>query len=474
MKVLFASSEARPFFATGELGDMAGSLPPALQSAGADMTVILPLYGDIALEWRARMRYVTNFVVPVSWRSQYCGLFELTWRGITFYFLDNEYYFKRSAMYGFYDDDERFAFFSRAILETLFHVGLTPDVIHCNDWQTALAPAYLNLYYRHIEKYARIKTAFTIHDLQYQGKFGPEILEGTVGIGRGDFHVVEFDGIVNYTKGAIESSDVVNAVSPTYAGEILDPWYGQGLYGFLRERKGKLRGILNGIDTDEYNPATDAGIAAGYGVENFEQGKDSCRKELREIFGLDESSDPVIGMVTRFDLHKGLDLLIHMADEIVSSGMQMAIAGEGGDRYEQFFGELEARRSGRFSARVGPLSDLSHKVFAGSDMFLMPSRSEPCGLAQMAAMRYGSVPIVRMTGGLRDTIVDCGDGAGNGFTFVSYSADDMLEACRRARMMFMDRPAWNMLARRAMRCNHGWGKPAKEYLEMYRDAVKSW
>ncbi|MFP3090816.1 glycogen synthase [Treponema sp. TIM-1] len=470
MNILFASSEAYPFFTSGKLGDMIGSLAVAMRRQGTDVRVILPLYGDMREEWRGQLRYITNFNVPVSWRNQYCGLFELVRQGVTYYFLDNEYYFKRQGFYGFYDDGERFSFFSRAVLETVARLDHSPHIIHCNDWQTALIPVYLKLYYRHIEKYAPIKTIFTIHDIQYQGKYGPEILEGTLGIGRENFHLVEYDGIVNYMKGAIESADLVSTVSPAYVEEILDPWYGCGLDSFLRLQKHKLRGILSGIDQDEYNPATDAYIAAQYDADSFETGKPFCKEGLRNLFGLTKHEAPLIGMVIRFESHKGLDLLIHGADEILGGGMQLALIGYGGGVYERFFGELAARWNGQCAVRFGFLPELARQVYSGSDLFLMPSKFEPCGLAQMIALRYGSIPIVRQTGGLRDTITEGKDG--NGFSFVSYSADELRDACFRARDAWQDKNAWSALVHRAMRCDCGWDKPSQRYLELYQQAMK--
>jgi starch synthase len=332
-----------------------------------------------------------------------------------------------------------------------------------------LIPVYLNLFYRDNEKYAGIKTIFTIHDVQYQGKYGPEILEGTLGIGHEHFNLVEYDGIVNYVKGAIESSDLVSTVSPSYAREILDPWYGHGLDAFLRLREHKLRGILSGIDRDVYNPATDSRIAARYDADSFKEGKPVCKEGLRNVFGLEKNGDPLIGMVIRFEAHKGLDLLIHAVDEILDAGMQLAIIGYGSNSYERFFGELAARRSGRCAVRFGFLPDLARQVYSGSDMFLMPSKSEPCGLAQMVALRYGSIPIVRETGGLRDTITE-GPG-GNGFSFSSYHAGELRDACFRALKAYQNKEEWNALVRRAMLCNYGWDEPSKLYLDMYREAM---
>jgi starch synthase len=470
MNVLFASSEAYPFFTSGKLGDMIGSLAVAMRRRGIDVRVILPLYGDMGAEWVKQLRYVANFNVSVSWRNQYCGLFELVRQGVTYYFLDNEYYFKRRGFYGFYDDGERFSFFSRAVLEAVPLLDHNPDIIHCNDWQTALIPVYLNLYYRHIEKYAHIKTIFTIHDIQYQGKYGPEILEGTLGIGRENFHLVEYDGVVNFMKGAIESAGLVSAVSPSYAGEILDPWYGCGLDSFLRSRERKIRGILSGIDRDNYNPATDACIAAQYDADSFEAGKPVCKEGLRKHFGLAENGAPLIGMVIRFESHKGLDLVIHGADEILGGGMQIALIGYGGGVYERLFRELAARWSGSFAVRFGFLPELARQIYSGSDMFLMPSKFEPCGLAQMIALRYGSIPIVRETGGLKDTITE-GTG-GNGFTFGPYNAGELRDACFRAREAWGDKKEWNALVRRAMLCDYGWDRPSKLYRDLYNDVMK--
>jgi starch synthase len=470
MNILFASSEAFPFFTSGKLGDMTGSLATALKRLDVDIRVILPLYKDMKNEWWEKLRYVSNYIVPVSWRNQYCGLFELVWEGVTYYFLDNEYYFKRPGFYGYYDDGERFAFFARAVLETVRRIDFAPDIIHCNDWQTALAPVYLNLKYRHLEKFSRVKTIFTIHDVQYQGQYSPDIVDGVLGIGRENFYLVEYDGIVNYMKGAIEAADIVSTVSPSYACEILGPWYGCGMDRFLRERDFKLRGILSGIDRDEYNPATDMKITAQYDADNFEEGKDRCKEQLRNVFGLEHNDEPLIGMITHFVSHKGPDLLVHAAGEIIDAGMQLVILGYGESGYERFFGELAARRSGQCAVRFGFLPEIARNIYAGSDLFLMPSRSEPCGLAQMLALRYGSLPIVRQTGGLRDTISE----GENGFVFSGYNADEMRDACFRARDTWRNQKAWTGMVRRAMKCDHGWAAPARKYLNMYKETVQLW
>lgn len=474
MKVLYASSEAYPFFTSGGLGEVAGSLPVALRRRKVAARAILPLYGDMAPEWRSKLRYITNFTVPVGWRNQYCGLFELTHKGVIYYFIDNEYYFKRHGLYGFYDDGERFAFFCRAILETLFHIDFAPDIIHCNDWQTALVPPYLNLYYRHLEKYAAIKSVFTIHNIQYQGRYGLELLEETIGIGRKDAHIVEYDGDVNYMKGAIEAADRVTTVSPTYAKEILDPWYAHGLDDFLRKKSFKLCGILNGIDYEVYDPATDPNLAKNYNVESFAEGKAACKKELRELFELEECDAPLVGMVSRLVAHKGLDLVRHVADSLLSEGIQLVILGSGEYSYEKYFLDLASRRKGAFGVRIGFVPELARKIYAGCDMFLMPSKSEPCGLAQMVALRYGTAPIVRKTGGLADTITDSGDGEGNGFTFASYNAYDMQTACLRAKEGYEHPEGWRVLVERGMKCDYSWSVSARKYIKMYEDVAALW
>ncbi|MDR2780435.1 MAG: glycogen synthase, partial [Synergistaceae bacterium] len=420
MEILFAASEARPFFVSDSDGVMTGGLPPALHQRGAAISVVLPLYGDLSADWREKLKYIASFTVPVGWRNQYCGLFKLLWRGVTWYFLDNEYYFKRSGLYGFYDDGERFAFFSRAILEMLFHTRLAPDILHCNGWQTALAPIYLNLFYRNLENFAGMKTILTIHDIRRQYTAPTDILEGTFGIGRENLHTLEYGGLVNLMKGAIEESDIVSALSPSYAGELLDPAYGCGLDDFLQKKRRKIHGILSGIDISDYNPLTDPYIPANYGINDSTEGKSACKKALREELGLAAGDAPIIGMVTDFTEDRGLDLVMAAADEMFGGGFQLVVAGSGEWKYEKFFTELAPSRRGVFGARAGDSEELARIVYAGSDIFLMPSRTEPCGFGQMAALRYGTVPVVRDTGGLRDTVRENPDGLGNGFTFAGY------------------------------------------------------
>jgi starch synthase len=473
MEVLFAASEARPFFVSDSDGVMTGGLPAALSRRGAEVCAVLPLYGDLEAEWREKLKYVTSFTVPVGWRNQYCGLFELSWRGVAWYFLDNEYYFKRRGLYGFYDDGERFAFFSRAVLEMLFHTKLTPDILHCNGWQTALAPIYLSLYYRHIGKFARIKAIFTIHDIRRQYTAPTNILEGTFGIGREDLHVLEYGGAVNLTKGAIETSDLVSTLSPSYASELLDPAYGCGLDDFLQKKQHKIHGILSGIDISEYNPLTDPHIPANYGVDDLAEGKSACKKALREELGLTDNDAPVIGMAAQFTEDRGLDLIMAAICELLGGKMQLAIVGNGEEKYEKFFTELASSHGGEVGVFIGSSEGLGRRIYAGSDIFLMPSRTEPCGFGQMAALRYGTVPVARETGGLRDTVRDNANGLGNGFTFAAYDSRDMLSACLRALDLYCGGgDGWIRLAQRAMRCDNGFVAAADKYMDMYKRAIE--
>ncbi|MDR1570932.1 MAG: glycogen synthase [Clostridiales Family XIII bacterium] len=473
MKILFAASEARPFFVSDGPGDMAGSLPPALRRRNADIRVVLPLYGDLGDEWRGKLKHVASFVVPVGWRSQYCGLFELSWQDVTWYFLDNEYYFRRGGLYGFYDDGERFAFFSRAVLETVSNIGFEPGILHCVDWQTALVPVYLNLYYRHIEKFARLKTVFTIRDIRRQCIYDPEILVGTLGIEREDGHMLEYGGAVNLTKGAIEAGDVVNTVSPSYAREILEPGRGFGLSDFLKSRRHKISGILNGIDIGMYNPLSDPHIAANYGLDDFREGKPACAKALREGFGLDDDGSPIMGMLTPLTDDRGLDMFRSLADRLLDEGLQIVLAGSGEAAHEAFLRELAERRPGRFALRLAPSAKDERAIYAGSDMLLLLSRSEPCVFEQMAALRYGTAPVAYASGGLRDTVHES-VGGGNGFVFAAYEAPDIIEACLRAKKAMGDREKRDGIIRNAMLCDNSWASAAERYVGLYRQAEGLW
>ncbi len=474
LKILFCSSEAVPFAASGGLGDVTGSLPKALNNAGADVRVILPLYGRIKDNYGDKLSFIDSFYVPLGWRNQYCGLFTMDYEGVTYYFVDNEYYFKRDNLYGYYDDGERFAFFSKAILDCLVRIDFDPDIIHTNDWQTALVNLYINIYYRNLSKFYGIKTVFTIHNIRYQGQYGLDIVNEVLGIPPEWVHQVEYNGDANYMKAAIENADKVTTVSPTYAQEILDPWFAHGLDPILRQRQFKMWGILNGIDYDDYNPRTDTVIAKNYHARAFVRNKAICKDDLRNIFSLDKDGSPIIAMVTRLVEHKGLDLVQQIAEGLVDMGYQIAILGSGEERYENYFRYLASSHPGRVGLRLGFVPTLARKIYAGSDMFLMPSRTEPCGLSQMIALRYGSIPIVRRTGGLKDSVQDSFDGNGNGFVFGDYSADRLYRRCRRAYEGYQDKAGWKILVGRAMKTDCSWKNSAEEYMRMYNACLELW
>ena len=462
--------------ASGGLGDVAGSLPKALRKRLVGCRVVMPLYSGIKQELRDQMQFITHITVPVSWRRQYCGIFEAKIDGVIFYFIDNEYYFKRDGIYGHYDDAERFAFFSRAILEIIPHIDFKPDIIHTNDWQTALVPVYYSTMYANREGYEGIKNIFTIHNIQYQGVYGKEILGDVFGLGEQHEQLLDFGGTLNLMKGAIECADVVTTVSPTYAEEILDPWFSHGLDPILRERQYKLHGILNGIDTDIYNPETDKAIAKNFSAKD-PAGKKEDKADLQREFSLPVRDDvPIIGMVSRLVSHKGLDLVKAVLDELLSTtDVQLVVLGTGDWEYENFFREIEARYPGKVGLRIAFIPDLARKIYAGCDMFLMPSKSEPCGLSQMIAMRYGAVPIVRETGGLKDTVhaYEAWNGQGNGFTFANYNAGDMCHVICEAIDLYHDnKGAYAMLQQRGMTADFSWTRSAQEYRHIYESICR--
>ena len=467
MKVLYAASEAYPFAQSGGLADVAGALPKALRNKRIAARVVLPLYDTISPELREGMKFIKNITVPVAWRNQYCGIFEAKVGRVIYYLIDNEYYFKRGGLYGYHDDAERFTFFSRAVLEMLKHIDFKPDIIHCNDWQTAMIPVFQSLIYaKEDEFYQNIKTLFTIHNIQYQGKYGKDIFQDVLGLDVFDSHIVEYEGCVNLMKGAIECANAVSTVSPTYAEEILDPWYSHGLDGILRERQFKLSGIINGIDIDVYNPETDGMIYKNYTAKTIGD-KAVNKAELQAELNLPQSDNALIGIVTRLVSHKGLDLIKATFEDMVNMGVQFVILGSGDREYEMFFYEMAKKYPDKVAHRTGFIPALAHKIYAGADIFLMPSKSEPCGLAQMVALRYGTIPIVRETGGLRDTITDSLDGTGNGFTFTNYNAHDMSHTVWRAVEGFKDKEGWGTLVTRAMGCDNSWSNSANEYIKLY-------
>lgn len=471
MKVLFAASEAYPFAMSGGLADVAGALPKALRNRHVGCRVVMPLYDTVPEELRHDMKFLKSITVPVSWRNQYCGIFEAKIGKVIYYLLDNEYYFKRGSLYGFYDDAERFTFFSRAVLEMLRHIDFKPDIIHCNDWQTAMVPVYQTVYYGKDPFYSGIKTLFTIHNIQYQGKYGMELMDDVLGLPDDAAHLVEYEGCVNLMKGAIECADSVSTVSPNYANEILTPWYSHGLDQILSARSWKLNGIINGIDTDVYNPETDPHIAEHYSADKIYKkliDKEALIKEVGLPFN---ENVPVIGIVSRLVSHKGIDLVKRVFEDMLQNNVQFVIVGSGEYEYEQFFYNCAARFPDKVAFRCGFIPSLAHKVYAGADMFLMPSQSEPCGLSQLVALRYGAIPIVRETGGLSDTISDSGMGKGNGFTFKNYNAHEMAHAVWRAVRGFADHEGWDILVKRAMECDNSWDNSANEYIKLYKNML---
>jgi len=472
MKVLFASSEAYPFAMSGGLADVAGALPKALRKRFIGCRVIMPLYGSISEELRQKMTFICSITVPVSWRRQYCGIFEAHIDGVIYYLIDNQYYFKRDGLYGHYDDAERFAFFSRAVLEVIPHIGFTPDIIHCNDWQTALIPVYLDSFYKFDPLYQNIKTVFTIHNIQYQGKYGHELVNDVLGLPEERASILEYDDCINFMKGAIQCADKITTVSPTYSKEILDPYYSHGLHNILKEFTYKLTGIVNGIDCDVYNPETDNLIYANFSARD-KRNKAVNKKMLQSELGLAQRDNiPTIGIVTRLVKHKGIDLVKCVFEDLLKADLQFAILGSGEWEFETFFNEMAQKYPEKVGLKLGFNPMLAHKIYAGADIFLMPSQSEPCGLAQMVALRYGTIPIVRETGGLNDTITDSGDGLGNGFTFKSYNAHDMANTVYRALEGYKDKEGWSTLVDRAMNCDNSWKISANAYIGLYKEIVE--
>ena len=472
MKILYAASEAVPFCKTGGLADVAGSLPPALAEQGAETAVILPLYQRVKEKFGGQLTFRCFDYVDLAWRHAYCGLFSMEKDGVTWYFLDNEQYFGRPELYGYMDDGERFGFFSRAVVSMLDHLDFRPDVIHCNDWQTALIPIYLKDDGVRDARLRSIRTVLTIHNIEYQGRYGAECLGDLFGLDRGwaDDGTLIMDGDVNLLKGAILCADAVNAVSPTYAQELKNPYFAHRMEGILTQCGYKLTGVLNGIDMKLYNPAADPRIPAPYSLADL-SGKAACKAALQKQLGLREEPDtPIIAMVSRLVSHKGLDLLREVMGDIMELPAQFVVLGSGDAGYEDFFRWAAGRYPGRMAVRLGYDEALSMAIYAGADLFLMPSRSEPCGLSQMIAMRYGTVPIVRETGGLKDSVrpYEAWRDAGTGFTFANYSSADMLHVIREAVYLYKDYPdAFARLRRRAMEQDFSWDRSAGEYLKIY-------
>ena len=464
-KILFVGSEVLPFAAPGGLGEVLGSLPKALAARGDyDVRIMMPYYSDIGEQYRNSAKYLCNYNVGLSWRNLYCGLFELKQDNVTYYFIDNEYYFHRDGLYGFYDDGERYAFFCKAVMDSFYFIDFMPDIIHANDWQTALIPIYNNSKYHY-----DIKLIFTIHNIEYQGQYDLKILPTVFDLPPEAGAYVEYEGCINLVKGAIETSDCVTTVSESYAKELEDPAFAHGLQDMIKKNNWKTRGILNGIDAEGYDPATDTAIAHNFTSTDF-SGKVQDKLELQRLAGLREDAGvPVIAIISRLVGHKGLDLITKAMENIVRNcEVQLVVLGKGDRKYEDYFIWLQNQYNGKVSAMITYNKDLSRKVYAGADMFLMPSKAEPCGLSQMIACRYGTVPIVRETGGLRDSIVDCSYGEGNGFTFADYNPDDMANAIYRAIDLYYNNPeGWDKLRKYISTIDFSWAKSADKYDEMY-------
>ena len=475
MQIVFASAECAPFVKTGGLGDVAGSLPAALVRAGAEVIVMVPKYATIKDEYKSQMEHFSDFYVSLGWRNEYCGLEKLEHDGVTYMFIDNERYFARDYPYGFFDDGERFAFFSKAITESLQHLpeGFECDILHCNDWQTALAPVFLREFYQGLPLYDRVKTVFSIHNVAFQGQFSDTVMEDILGVA----HIpaaasqLRCDACsINYMLGALRYADAITTVSPTYAGEIQTPEFGEGLDGVLRERSYALQGILNGIDVAGFDPATDKRIAANYTVED-RSGKAVCKAKLQEELGLEVRDDrPLMVMVTRLTRQKGMDLVMYALDRILSGGVQVAVLGTGDRDYEDGLRYFQDKYPGTMAARIEFDPALSQRMYAAADMFLMPSKFEPCGLSQIIAMRYGTLPIVRETGGLKDTVIPYNEftGEGTGFSFSNFNGDEMGDAVFRAARLFWDnRDIWSQLVTQAMSQDFSWTRSADKYLDLY-------
>lgn len=472
MKILYAASEAVPFAKTGGLADVAGSLPKALVEEGVDCRVVLPLYDSIQGPLRQNLRFLCHFQVPVAWRSKYCGVFESKVGNVTYYLLDNEYYFKRQDCYGHYDDAERFAFFARAVLEMLPRIGFQPNIIHSNDWQTALTPVFLAAYYRSNPFFSGIKSVFTVHNVEYQGKYGYEIYNDVIGLPHYFFHVMDYDDCVNFMKGAVVCADEVTTVSPSYSYELRYPYFSFGLDRIFNMYGYKMRGILNGISNEDYDPATDKCLFANYTAEDPDK-KAENKQGLQKMLDLPQDPDAmVVGYVGRLVQAKGIELLRYVLEELLQHTVQLVVLGTGDWKYENFFSEMQWRYPGKLCARITFSNDLAHKIYAGADTLLMPSRSEPCGLSQLIALRYGTIPIVHQIGGLGDSISDCGDGMGNGFTFKQFNAHDMIGAISRAEGCFVHKENWKALIQRAMACDFSWRHSVQSYKALYENVLR--
>lgn len=473
MKILFASPEVAPFIKTGGLADVAGSLPQALAKEGHEVVVILPLHEGISDDWRSKMTFVKHFNVTLSWRQVYCGIFTLEHDGVTYWFVDNEYYFKRRQIYGHFDDCERFAYFSRSVIESPDQMDFAPDIIHCNDWQTALVPVYLLEDKYRFPALANAKSVFTIHNIEYQGRYGDQVLGDIIGLSPSYFNegMLAYYGDVNLMKGAILASDFVTTVSPTYAKELRTPFYAKGMDGVINEQSAKIEGILNGIDVELYNPATRTDLPANFNTRALVKGKNECKAALQKAVGLKEDPNvPIIACVSRLVGHKGFSMVTDALHDIMGMDVQMVVLGTGDWQYEEAFRQAQEEYPERFSAQLTYSAPLSNLIYAGADLFLMPSISEPCGLSQIIAMRFGTVPLVRETGGLSDTVTPYNPetGEGRGFTFANINADDMVYVLREAVDLYANnKKAWRAIQKAGMTADFSWTNSAKQYLAIY-------
>ncbi len=473
MKILFVASEAAPFVRSGGLGDVAGALPKALCKLGHDCRVIIPYYKEeIGDMYRNSFHFLSSTYVDLSWRRQYCGIYEMNYDGVKYYFIDNEYYFKRKGLYGHFDDAERFAFFSKAVLEALPLIDFYPDILHANDWHTALTPVFLDVFYRFSEEYQHIKTVFTIHNIEFQGKYGEALIGDILGLPSWANSLVMMGDCLNFMKGGIETSNAVTTVSETYAGEILDPFYSYGLESILSERRYKLHGVVNGIDQTVYDPRKDERLFEKYSLKDYVSKKAANKRALLEMINLPyDANRPLITMVSRLTEQKGLDLVATVIDDIMRADVQVIVLGTGDWKYENMLKAVENRYPNKFRAILAFSGDLASKLYGAGDIFLMPSKFEPCGLSQLIAMRYGSVPVVRETGGLKDTVpaFNPETGEGRGFTFKTYNAYDMLDAVWRAYACYYDKNNWNKVIKNGMKSDFGWEVSAKKYEEIYKN-----
>ncbi|NHM33157.1 glycogen synthase GlgA [Neobacillus terrae] len=475
MKILFAVSECVPFIKSGGLADVAGSLPKELKKLGTDIRVILPKYKTISEEYKSQMVKVAEFTVQLGWRKQYCGIEELVQDGIHFYFVDNEFYFKRSQLYGEYDDGERFAYFTRAVLESLAYLDFYPDILHCHDWHSGMIPFLLKEEYSRRREYKHIKTVFTIHNLQFQGIFPRIVMGDLLGLPEYYFHPhhLEFYGNISFMKAGLVASDKITTVSPTYKDEIQTPYLGERLDGILRQRNSDFVGILNGIDDGLYNPETDEDIAASFHVGELE-GRAANKEAVQRLFGLPEDeSVPLMAMISRLTNQKGMELVRGVFHEIMETGVQLVVLGTGDPEFEGFFREMSERYSSQCRVYIGFDEKLAHQIYAGADLFLMPSKFEPCGLSQLIAMRYGAIPIVRETGGLNDTVTSYNEftGQGNGFSFKNFNAHDMLFTIERAVRFYEDKAVWGSIVENAMELDFSWEQSAVKYKELYQELI---